>query len=62
MSTELTGVKDVDDIIYEYVYGMEHREKMKKVFKEMKEKYTSKICPHQYICHEICPNCYYGIL
>ena len=35
MAIQLTGVKDVDDIILDYKYGMEHKKKYKKVMKQL---------------------------
>ena len=46
MSIELTGIKDIDNIIYDYKQDLEdfeaHKKKYKKVMKELKEKYKQK--------------------
>ena len=38
MDTPLTNVLDIDNIIYDYKYGSEHRDKFKSVLKELEYK------------------------
>ena len=47
MTVELTGIKDIDNIIYDYKEDLEdfegHKKKYKKVMKELQTKYKEKL-------------------